>query len=125
MRISDWSSDVCSSDLAPASSSAGLGGVPPLGMKKTPSYFDVWMTSDAVLFPVSRSDMPAPFLTPNLLCWLGRRKSRSITRTFLPIRLRAMAVAKAQEDLPSPCLALVNIRLRGRQWDERPEERRV
>src|SRR3546814_3480004 len=50
-------------------------------MKKTPSYFDVWMTSDAVLFPVSRSDMPAPFLTPNLLCWLGRRKSRSITRT--------------------------------------------
>src|SRR3546814_8811160 len=87
-------------------------------MKKTPSYFDVWMTSDAVLFPVSRSDMPAPFLTPNLLCWLGRRKSRSITRTFLPIRLRAMAVAKAQEDLPSPCLALLKIRLRGRPWDD-------
>src|SRR3546814_10362792 len=62
--------------------------------------------------------MPAPFLTPNLLCVLGRRKSRSITRTFLPIRLRAMAVAKAQEDLPSPCLALVNIRLRGRPWDD-------
>src|SRR3546814_2444682 len=62
--------------------------------------------------------MPAPFLTPNLLCWLGRRKSRSITRTFLSIRLRALAVAKAQEDLPSPCLALVNIRLRGRPWDD-------
>src|SRR3546814_19007592 len=29
-----------------------------------------------------------------------------------------MAVAKAQEDLPSPCLALVNIRLRGRPWDD-------
>src|SRR3546814_10720284 len=62
--------------------------------------------------------MPAPFLTPNLLCWLGRRKSRSITSTFLPIRLSAMAVAKQQEDLPSPCLALVNIRLRGRPCDD-------
>src|SRR3546814_20026834 len=116
MRISDWSSDVCSSDLAPASSSAGLGGVPPLGMKKTPSYFDVWMTSDAVLFPVSRSDMPAPFLTPHLLCWLGRRKSRTITRPFLPIRLRTMAVAKAKADLTSPCLALVKLRPVGRAW---------
>src|SRR3546814_20755014 len=29
-----------------------------------------------------------------------------------------MAVAKQQEDLPSPCLALVNIRLRGRPCDD-------